>query len=45
MKTLKICTYKNSAKSASRKNLQIAVQDAKRQEQKQSSYFEIKAQH
>ena len=38
-------TYKNAAKSASRKNLQIAVQDAKRQEQKQSSYFEIQAQH
>ena len=38
-------TYKNAAISASRKNLQIAVKDAKRQEQKQSNYFEIQAQH
>ena len=38
-------TYKNAAKSASRKNVQIAFQDAKKHNRKQTNYFEIQAQH
>ena len=37
--------YKNFARSASRKDLQIAFQDAKKHNQKQTNYFEIQAQH
>ena len=38
-------TYKNAAKSASRKNVQIAFQDAKKHNRKQTNYFETQAEH